>query len=349
MTINALDIEALKAQRIEMQGTKIRAREAAKQLGVSEAQYVALGEADEVSALNKQFSSLLEQLSGAGELMALTRNDCMVFEHHGRYERFSYMRNTMIVQGSGVDLRLRLGTWAYGFKVNEKGRVSLQFFNNYGQAVHKIYVTKQTDSDAFNSIVDTYLVPLTSPDLAIKEAPKPVLPQASKLLDVSALRVDWQRLENAHHFQALLKAYKLTRPLAYQHLPESATPISVHTLKPVLEAICEQQLEVMIFVSNVGAVQVHNGKIHKLLEMGPWFNVLDEKFNLHAQLESVDCAWCINKSYENRTTCSVEFFDRYHQPLMMIYLHPDVLYNSGQQASWQKILQQLPKLEEGVA
>ena len=211
MTINVLDIEALREKRREIQSTKIRAREAAKQLVISEAQYVALGEVDEVSALNKNFASLLEQLAKVGELMALTRNDGMVFEHHGSYQNFSYKHHTMIVQGDGVDLRLRLDTWAYGFKVSEKDRISLQFFNVYGEAVHKIYVTSKTDRALFDTVVEAYLIPLTSPDLAVKVAPKRVLPQTSKLLDVAAPPGATLRLYTAHHRYGLIEPYTMSR------------------------------------------------------------------------------------------------------------------------------------------
>lgn len=48
-----------------------------------------------------------------------------------------------------------------------------------------------------------------------------------------------------------------------------------------------------MFVPNSSATQIHNGTVHKLMEMGPWFNVLDPKFNLHANMSLISESWCI--------------------------------------------------------
>ncbi len=63
-----------------------RAREAAKRLGVSEAEYVALSCGDTSVMLDRDaFVSILQALHRASEVMALTRNDAVVLEHHGVY------------------------------------------------------------------------------------------------------------------------------------------------------------------------------------------------------------------------------------------------------------------------
>lgn len=343
--IATLDIAALQMQRLELQATaNVRAREAARQLGVSEAQYVALGGADTVSRLNHHFASLLEQLTDVGELMALTRNDAMVFEHHGIYERSLYQRETLIMKSAAISLRLRLKNWAYGFKVNEKGRISLQFFNAAGQAVHKIYTTDLTDMKAFDALLKEFEMPLAQIDLGIRSNRAPSLPQAHKLLDLIALRLDWQRLNSVPHFEALLKAYKLTRPQVYQHVLEAANALEPNILKPLLTLISQQQLEVRMCVANSGAVQIHNGKINKLLEMGPWFNVLDPKFNLHAQCDLVVSNWCVYKPFDLNNIGSIEFFNQYHELLLSIELHPDVQHRRDQAAIWKDTVQSLSRV-----
>ena len=113
-----------------------RAREAAKQLYISEAEYVALSCGESVYALDCEFLvALIKQLHQIGEVMALTRNDAIVFEHHGVYSDPVIKQNYVIINKPDLDLRLKISDWQYAFAVDEGGRQSFQFFDMDGLAI----------------------------------------------------------------------------------------------------------------------------------------------------------------------------------------------------------------------
>ena len=65
----------------------------------------------------------------------------------------------------------------------------------------------------------------------------------------------------------------------------------------------------MTFVGNEGAVQIHTGVPERLVETGPWFNVLDPRFNLHLDETQVAEAYVVVKPTVDGVVTSVEGFD----------------------------------------
>lgn len=319
-----------------------RAREAARQLGVSEAEYVALscGDADATNRRLKRdgFVSILQALHQAGEVMALTRNEAVVMEHHGVYRNPVVKHNHVMFIEPDMDLRLKVTAWQYGFAVNENGRRSLQFFDACGEAAHKIYMTEASDMAVYDALVAQHGTDGGFEGMSVSPTPTRSPDEIAVLqVDADAIRKDWQSLENAHHVNALLKAYGLTRPQAYRYLGDEAVPLQADALKALLEEASDQAWSLLMFVPNGAATQIHNGTVHKLMEMGPWFNVLDAKFNLHANLSLISQAWWVRKPSDGRMVTSLEVFDAYDNAVMMVYLHPDDR-SSERLAQWDAFL-----------
>ncbi|MEO1268340.1 MAG: ChuX/HutX family heme-like substrate-binding protein, partial [Myxococcota bacterium] len=139
---------------------KLRIRNAALILGVSEAELLATQLGETVHPLNGAWSEILEGLEEVGDVMALTRNNHAVHEKHGVYRNVSIDGPIGLVLDEEIDLRLFMHHWYAGFVVQQPlksgWRRSLQFFNRYGQAVHKIFATEHTDQDAWNALVDRH-------------------------------------------------------------------------------------------------------------------------------------------------------------------------------------------------
>ncbi len=316
----------LKQQKLELLAAEKppRAREAAKQLNISEAEYVALSCGDSVYALNTELLvELIKQLHRIGEVMALTRNDAVVFEHHGIYHNPIIKQNYVIINQADMDLRLKISDWQYAFAVDEGGRQSFHFFDAYGQAAHKIYMTKKSDLQVYDDLVSQFSVNFGFEKMNVQSKPKDSFkPNLPAVIDEKSLQADWQKLDNPHHIDSLLQLYGLTRPQAYRHLPDVATKLQKNVLRPLLEQAAEHKWPLLIFVPNSCATQIHNGTVHKLLEMGPWFNVLDPKFNMHASLQLITETWLVIKNSNGESTLSLELFDANDQAVMMVYLQP---------------------------
>lgn len=323
------DLFNLKQQKAELlAGEKPpRAREAAKKLNISEAEYVALSCGESVYALNTELLlDLFKQLHRLGEVMALTRNDAVVLEHHGIYSNPIIKQNHIIINEPDMDLRLKVSAWKYAFAVDEGGRQSFQFFDIFGQAVHKIYMTKQSNLQTYDDLVSQFTINCdfeimnVQKKLTAASLPASILnPEVNK----KAIQQDWLTLDNPHQIDALFQSYGLTRPQAYRYLTDAAIPLQKNALQPVLEKSAENNWSLLMFVPNDSATQIHNGSVHKLLTMGPWFNVLDPKFNMHANLQLITETWLVVKNTNGESVPSVELFDTEGKAVMMVYLHPN--------------------------
>lgn len=107
--------EALKAE-----NPHIRIRNAAAQLGVSEAELLVTGIGEGVTVLNPEFPGILTEVEQLGKVMALTRNDECVHERKGVYQNGDFSSpHAQLFVGEDIDLRIFLNHWKSAFAVVE--------------------------------------------------------------------------------------------------------------------------------------------------------------------------------------------------------------------------------------
>jgi putative hemin transport protein len=110
-----------------------------------------------------------------GRIRSLTGNGAAALECHGRCRCIQIDGTAAFIFGRDRELRLSVGAWHAAFAVREHignhVRRSLQIFDAAGQAVHKVYLTDQSDRAAF----DTLVLSLASADrpLAFSTSPPP--------------------------------------------------------------------------------------------------------------------------------------------------------------------------------
>ena len=130
---------------------RMRVREAANFLGVSEAELVATQVGSVATRLKQDWISILQRVQSIGRVMALTRNDNVVHERKGVYLNTSATGQMGLVLGDDIDLRLFLSQWQHGYALTEiDGELtkrSLQFFDDAGDAVHKIFLQPDSETD----------------------------------------------------------------------------------------------------------------------------------------------------------------------------------------------------------
>jgi putative hemin transport protein len=87
------------------QEKKLRNREAAQALGISEAEAIANCIGHEAIRLRGPFQELIAEIPKLGKVMALTRNESAVHEKIGYYQNVSYDHVGLVV-GPDIDLRI---------------------------------------------------------------------------------------------------------------------------------------------------------------------------------------------------------------------------------------------------
>lgn len=295
---------------LKIEQPKLRIRDAAKHLGVTEAELVNVGVGINNIKLGGDFKELLKEVSTLGYVMALTRNDYCVHERKGIYKKVGFNGHVGLVVAPDIDLRIFMTHWHFAFAVNENDRLSLQFFDQNGEAVHKIYLTEQSDVNAYHELVKKYRAEDQDAELSIIPDAEKAAETPDHEVNLKDFHNEWINLQDTHDFHGILHKYGLTRTRALRLAPEGyAERMEVSRLQNVLEKASTQLIDIMVFTGSAGVIQIHTGKIVKLIETGPWFNVLDPEFNMHLRLDGIASIWLVKKPTVDGLVHSIEVYD----------------------------------------
>lgn len=337
----------LRWERLRAERPHLRARDAARALAVTEAEFVAAGCAGPATRLRPQWVELLAGLQAAGEVMALTRNEHAVLESHGAYRNVSSRGPMGLVLGGAIDLRLLLGSWAHAFALQEPGRDgprrSLQVFDAHGTAVHKIYATPATDAAAWTAHLERCAEPSPAP-LAPSPEPPPAPDRPDADVDAAGLRAAWLALQDTHDFFPLLRRFGVGRVqalrLAGADLARRAAP-GAHRL--VLEAAARDALPIMVFVASPGCIQIHTGPVRNVKASEGWFNVLDPQLNLHLREAGLADAWVVRKPTADGVVTALEIYDADGRQVVQFFGARKP--GTPERAEWRALAESLPARE----
>jgi len=303
--------EALKAE-----NPHIRIRNAAQQMGVSEVELLATKTGQNVTRLRPEFKEILSDLEPLGRLMGLTRNDECVHERKGVYANGSFTSSHAgLFVNEDIDMRIFLSAWSKAYAVTEESehgtRTSLQFFGKDGEAIHKIYLTKDSDEKAFRALVEKYKSEDQSGRETTTVIPLDIYEKPDSEIDLESFHKAWKELRDTHDFFGLLKEFELTRTQALRLAPSEyyAQKIDNQASVKLLELASETKTPIMVFVGNRGNIQIHTGRIRKTMWHREWFNVMDPDFNLHLDMSKIASTYIVRKPAEGDIVTSVEVFN----------------------------------------
>lgn len=302
---------AIRAARAEH--STLRDRDFADKFGISEGQLVAAYAGEGVTRIAANPDDIMPRLAALGEVMALTRNQSCVIEKVGVYGNYhSGERASMILNGA-IDLRLFPKHFFSAFAVErqtDKGtKRSIQIFDAAGDAVHKVHLREASDLEAWERLVADLALPEQSQELAV-EPRKPAEAPKANPDKADALRREWAKMTDTHQFLRLTSKLKMNRLGAYRIAGEPlARELDPAAVNGMLFAVRDQGVEVMIFVGNLGCIEIHGGPVKTLREMGPWQNILDPGFDLHLRLDHIAEVWAVTKPTQRGDAISVEAFD----------------------------------------
>lgn len=298
--------EALKAENPHM-----RIRNAAAELGVSEAELLATSIGEGVTVLRPEFQDILTEAEQLGKVMALTRNDECVHERKGIYRNGDFSSpHAQLFVGEDIDLRIFLNHWKFVFAVAEGDKKSLQFFGKDGLALHKIYLTKDSNEAAFDAAVEKFRAEDQNRAFEFETVAPKAPEKADAEIDVEGFQQAWTSLKDTHDFFMMTRKFGVSRTQALRLAPEGfAKKIDNSKVVNVLEDASEKELPIMIFVGNRGIIQIHTGNVKKTLWHQQWFNVMDPDFNLHLDVTKIAEAWIVKKPTEDGEVTAIEVFN----------------------------------------
>ena len=308
------NIEELKSAwaRLKEKNPKLRIKDAATQLEVSEVQLVQCMKG--VTRLSNDWPGLFSEIENLGYVMALTRNESVVHERKGEYHNISFNGHVGLVLDPNIDLRIFPGHFAYAFAVpvkNPRGELlSVQFFNAYGTAVHKIYLMNEEGKAAYQSLISKFTHEDQSGKIEVNEGTPPASYETAEEIDVEGFLNEWAALQDTHDFYPLIKKYKVDRTKALELAEGRFTEkVDNSATEAMLLKAADQQVSIMVFVSSGAVIQIHTGEIHKVKKMDNWLNVMDSEFNLHLREDHIANSWIVEKPTEDGIVTSLEIFD----------------------------------------
>ena len=326
---------------------KMRARDLAESLGIAEAEICAALVGAEATRISAHPDAIIPQLTAFGPVMALTRNDSCVIEKVGVYDDYRPGPHAALVVNDSIDLRLFPGHWVHGFAMEETGangpRRSIQIFDAAGDAVHKIHLRAESDAANWAPFVAALRLEDQGQVLELSPRQPPEVPKANPER-AEELRQGWNDMTDTHQFMRLTSRLKMNRLGAYRiagaPYVRQLAPKSVEAL---LHAAAGSGVPIMVFVGNRGMIEIHTGPITRVVEMGPWINVLDPGFDLHLRMDHIAETYAVVKNTQRGPAHSVECFDARGALIAQIF----GVLRAGDEAAagWNALVAALPGLE----
>lgn len=338
--------------RARTENPKMRERDLAARLGVSEAELVAAHCGEGVLRIEPRVNDLLSGLEAVGEAMALTRNESAVHEKIGVYDKVVTGDMNAMVLGEQIDLRIFPKVWTYGFAVEKRDgdeiRRSLQFFDGAGDAVHKVHLRPTSNLYAYQKLVSEL-------ESASQSRTLDVVPHAAEAKSVSEatasvddLRERWSRLTDVHQFFGMLKTLGLGRQQAVRMVGRDyAWRLHNDCVAAMLSHAAQDGLPIMCFVGNRGCIQIHSGPVASIKPMGPWINVFDETFHLHLRTDHIVELWGVRKPTRDGHVTSIEAYDAHGS--MIIQFFGKRQEGQDEREGWRFLVENLPRIETTVA
>lgn len=299
---------------LKEENPRLRIRDAATKLGVSEMELLATRK-DDVTYLRPEFAEIMSEVGTLGKVMALTRNEACVHERKGVYDNISAKGPTGLVVGPDIDLRIFYSGWKHAFAVNDvirgEARSSLQFFDGHGRALHKIYETESSNEGALARLAEKFKNEDQTMQFQVSPVPAPTpLSEQYGNVDKTEFLSDWAALKDTHEFFSMLKKHDCHRFQALE-LAEGQFTTLLNNQAPtrMLELAAEKEQEIMVFVGSPGLIQIHTGPVTNIKPLNEWINVMDPDFNLHLRTDLIQKVYLVEKPTEDGTVTSVECFD----------------------------------------
>ncbi|WP_057936790.1 hemin-degrading factor [Algoriphagus resistens] len=296
---------------------QLRIRDAAAKLGASEAQLLATGIGANVIRLTDNFTEQLEEFPKLGRVMSLTRSEGCVLEHKGPFQKIEMHQagpHKIATVIGPIEQRVFFAGWKFGFAVvteTPRGTMkSLQYFDKAGEAIMKVYLQEKSNPEAYEELVRNNTAPDQSMELELETFPAPEYVSKEEL-DFEGFSKDWETMKDTHDFFGMLRKYKLNRQDAVKWIDDKwAYEVDRLSARKIVETAAETKLPIMIFAGNKGNIQIHQGKVQTIRQMGDWLNVLDPDFYMHLNENVVDKAYVVHKNTEDGLVSAVELFDK---------------------------------------
>ncbi len=277
----------------------IRIRDVAEKLNVTEAELLSTKVGKDIYYLKiSNHNKFFEQLFTIDKVMLLIRSNFVVHEKIIDTKSVIFDNNKIINKEDKLPiLNFNINAFHHVFfekKIHQnKNLLSFQFFDYKGDSVIKIYL-KSKDEKSFNKIADEYRVDYNY-----------------ELQDMS--KINQPNIECKFINEYNLKVIEKIKS-------------NQLILRDILESASKEKFPIQIHALGNCANQYHFGKVKNIMDFGPWINVIDKKFNIHAMEKKLSQFFIIKNQFNGIESYSVEFYDNSNN--LILYSGPIIGYEN---------------------
>lgn len=338
-------------RQVKLDNPRMRERDIADQLGISEAEYVAAWLGHGATRITTDMNEIFPEMEALGTVLALTRNENAVHEKVGVYDNFIGGKRAAMMLGELIDTRMFPSHWVYGFAFeNTAGdtvKRSFQFFDAHGEAVHKIHLREESNIEAWQSLAQKLALDDQSSAIPIEAIEAPVF-ENDGAVPVDELQTSWRAMTDTHQFFNILQRLKISRLKAVECIgDEYAWKVEATSVAKMLEKAAQIKVPIMCFVANRGCIQIHSGPVVNIKEMGPWLNIMDETFHLHLRQDRIHEVWVVRKPTDKGHVTSLEAYDA--QGELIIQFFGKRAEGQEERGEWRQVLENLPNVQNSIA
>ncbi|WP_027966381.1 hemin-degrading factor [Halomonas halocynthiae] len=292
----------------------------AERLGISEGALQAARLGEDVVTINLSPQALAARFASLGRVKALTRSRHAVLEQKGGYPHLQGGDHAgLMLDPGGLDLRLLFNHWYWACLIRdalpEGERFSLQVFDRYGRAVHKVFNLSATAPGTWQALWDEGTT--EHPEFVGQAKPDAV---AAPTQAPAGLADDWASLSDVHQFFGLLRQYQLTRHQANTLMEGRFTrAVAKDSVEQLLTEAADCGQSIMLFVGSPGCVQIRTGTVPKPVRARGWLNLFAEDTTLHLDDAAIKSIWEVHKPNRDGGVTSLEAFDAQGELILQIY------------------------------
>lgn len=289
MSIDKFNNLKSKWKKFQQDNPKVRIRDAAYQMKVSEAELLSTEINETVSfLLIEDMTAFIKDVLKVDKIMLLIRSDYVVHEKTIKTKNIRLEDNQIIDLDKNdcsiLDFNIDAFEYVFFQKKMHSNRElkSFQFFDKAGMAILKIYL-KGKDLGFFDEI-----------DLKYKKT----------------YNYEMQSDLDINNSNLLDSKIKINLPYDTSNSKTTCRDISVKSLRLILENASDMKTPIQIHALGLGTIQYHRNTVRNIVDYGPWVNVIDQKFNLHVLENGLTRASLIQYQFKDCQQYLINFFDK---------------------------------------
>ncbi len=270
---------------------------------------------------------LLRAIKRLGQVTAEIKNNQVTSLIDGVYDKLyvSEQNNQKLglaINPGGLDLRLFLNKWAYGFVYQSDSEHFIGFYDKYGQPTQKIFLKDKNIDQKLPQFIEQFIHTDQQPTIIFEQAPQNTKPESQSQVDLHQLEQDWQALQDVHHFNALIEKYKIDRKTAYQLIDHKwAEQLANSSIPSIFTSLQNLGTEVMAFVGNDTAIQIATGVIDSQMSTDKHNIFTGSNFRIAIDVSSIDSLFVVRKPSDKGAiiVSSIEFFNKENQTVLTLF------------------------------